>query len=211
MTRLKALAKSAVDGVSLLIIAPAAATCWIESALATNAEAVFSFWGQCLAVVPGPPGIVLRRAFYRLTLEACSKSFFVGFGALFTHRYSVVEEGVYVGAYALVGSARLGRGCLIGSRASLLSGPHLHQLDEEGRWMPADFSQRQQIHIGAHAWVGEGAIVMVDVGAGAMVAAGSVVSTPVPAGVVVAGNPSRFVRRLGSSDAEKTPMEPSVR
>ncbi|MGH9174895.1 MAG: acyltransferase, partial [Vicinamibacterales bacterium] len=163
-----------------------------------------------LALVPGPPGIALRRAFYRLTLEACSTSFFVGFGALFTHRDSVVEQGAYVGPYALVGSARLGRGCLIGSRASLLSGPHLHQLDEEGRWMAADVSRRQQIQIGAHAWVGEGAVVMVDVGAGAMVAAGAVVSTPVPAGIVVAGNPARFVRRLSTCAVAKTPPESPV-
>jgi len=193
---MRSAAKGVVDAVALVLLVLPAVTCWIEDVISSRGEMVFSFWGQCMALVPGPPGIVARRAFYRLTLDKCARSFYVGFGTIFTHRDSVVGEGAYIGAYALVGSAHLGRNCLVGSRASLLSGPNLHQLDAEGHWTPADLSRREQIHVGAHAWIGEGAIVMADVGVGAMVAAGAVVSAPVASGVVVAGNPARFVRRL---------------
>lgn len=85
---------------------------------------------------------------------------------------------------------------MIGSRASILSGPDLHDVDSDGNWTAADLSKIRQIVVGHHAWIGEGAIVIADVGERAMVAAGAVVSSPVPPGVVVAGNPARFVRRI---------------
>lgn len=203
MTSLRNIVKRVADAVSLLIVAPGAATCRIETAISPDAEMAFAFWGQCFALVPGPPGVAVRRAFYRLTLDECARSFFIGFGALFTHRCSVVEDDAYVGAYALIGSARLERGCLVGSRVSLLSGTSLHEFSE-GRWLPTETGRREQIAIGAYSWIGEGAIVMADVGPGAMVAAGAVVSSPVPPRIVVAGNPARFVRRLAQDTALET-------
>jgi acetyltransferase-like isoleucine patch superfamily enzyme len=147
--------------------------------------------------MPGLPGLSLRRAFYRLTLDHCHPDFYIGFGALFTHRQAHVEAGVYIGPYALVGSSRLGRGSMIGSRASLLSGTDLHEMDHTtGVWTPFEHTRLRQINVGEHAYIGEGAIIMANVGARSMVAAGTVVSNAVPAAVVVAGNPARFVRKI---------------
>lgn len=193
---IRSAAKRLADYIALALLLLPAVTCWIEAATSAQGESAFAFWAQGTALIPGPFGVLARRAFYRLTLDHCAASFHVGFGAIFTHRDSIIEEGAYIGAYTLIGSARLSRGCLIGSRASLLSGANLHQINERGEWLPADHSKRQQIAIGPHAWLGEGAVVMADVGSGAMVAAGAVVSAPVPDGIVVAGNPARFVRRL---------------
>ena len=189
MMTLRTVAKRAGNLLAQALVSPAALTCWMERSVSESGETVFSSWAQLMALVPGPPGIFLRRAFYQFTLESCSSSFYVGFGAIFTHRYSIVEEGAYVGAYALIGSAHLGPDCLIGSRASVLSGPNLHTF-HEGRWLPSDLSRRQRLNIGAHAWIGEGAILIADVGSGA------VVTAAVPPGIVVGGNPARFVRRL---------------
>ena len=69
--------------------------------------------------------------------------------------------------------------------------------------MPTDMSRLRRVEIGAYAWLGEASVVLADVGASTMVAAGSVVSTAVPAAIMVAGNPSRFVRRLGAVTSEK--------
>ena len=148
--------------------------------------------------MPGDPGVYLRRSFYRQTLHRCSSRCFISFGAIFTHRQVIVEDDVYIGVYALIGSVRLGRGCLIGSRASLLSGSQLHELREDGTWTPADLSKLKQIDIGNNTWIGEGAIVSADIGPGAMIATGSVVTSAVPAQVMVAGNPARFVRKLAA-------------
>ena len=194
--RLRSWLKAAVNGVALLLVTPFALTCWLEARAGLGHEGVFAFWSHVFSLLPGPPGMALRRAYYRLTLDRCSAHCFIGFGALFSHRQAVVEDGVYVGPYALIGSARLRKGCLIGSRASLLSGGELHELDADGQWTPFDPSRLRQIEIGEQAWMGEGCIVMADIGGGSAIAAGTVVSTPVPAGVAVAGNPARFVRRL---------------
>jgi virginiamycin A acetyltransferase len=190
------LAKSAVDGVCLVVVLPAAAMCAAEAKLGPRAETVFSAWAQTFALVPGLAGVFLRRAFYRLTLDACGSSFWIGFGAMFSHRAASIEQDVYVGPYAILGSCRLGRGCLIGSRSSILSGGSLHTLDASGRWAATDLNRLHRVEIGPYAWIGEASVIIADVGASAMVAAGSVVSSAVPAHTMVGGNPARFVRRL---------------
>lgn len=184
------------NALSLAMVAAPAAMCWLEKRLHQEGEAVFNFWTHIFAILPGFVGLYLRRGFYRLTLDRCAPDFFVGFGAIFTHRHAVVAPGVYVGPYALVGSCHLGEGALIGSRVSILSGSSLHEMDATGRWTPYDIARLQQMEVGAHCWIGEAAVIMASVGPRAMVAAGTVVSSAVPPAVVVAGNPARFVRRV---------------
>lgn len=201
----RSLVKAVANGLALVLVSPCALTCWVESRVAPHGESVFGFWTNVMALLPGLPGMYLRRAFYHLTLESCALDCHLGFGMVFTHRRVAVESGAYVGPYSLIGSARLRRGCLIGSRVSILSGPLLHALDEHGRWLPADLSRLHQVDVGENAWVGEGAIVMVNVGAGSLVGTGAVVSTRVRPGIVVAGNPARFVRRLRAD--EEAPVD----
>jgi acetyltransferase-like isoleucine patch superfamily enzyme len=188
--------KRAVDLCCTVVVAVPAALCALESAMSETGDAVFTFWAQSFALVPGLPGVSLRRAFYKLTLDECAKSFYVGFGAIFSHRHSRIEQDAYVGPYAVIGSACLRRGCLIGTRSSIVSGTSMHSLDAQGRWTATDVRRFVQVDIGEYAWIGEGSIVMADIGPSAMVGAGSVVSSKVPPRVVVAGNPARFARKL---------------
>jgi virginiamycin A acetyltransferase len=188
--------KGVANAVALVLAFPCAFTCWCEATVLSGGEEIFGFWTNVMALLPGLPGMYVRRAFYHMVLQSCSLECHIGFGAQFTHRAVRVEEGVYIGPYSLIGSSWLRKGCLIGSRVSLLSGPLLHERDEDGHWKPADFSKLRQVEIGESVWIGEGAVVMVNVGAGSMVGSGAVVSTRVRPNVVVAGNPARFVRRL---------------
>ena len=64
---------------------------------------MFLFWAHVFSILPGHPGMFLRRAYYRLTLDHCASNFYIGFGALFTHRHALVEKNAYIGPYALVG------------------------------------------------------------------------------------------------------------
>jgi acetyltransferase-like isoleucine patch superfamily enzyme len=197
--------KRAIDLACLALVSPCACTCALERRIGTG-ESIFALWAQLFAIVPGMPGVFLRRAFYRLTLDSCARNFFVGFGAIFSHRGAEVGEDAYIGPYAIVGSARLGRGCLLGSRSSVMSGGSLHVLDSDNRWSPADLTRLRQVNIGDYAWIGEASLIMADVGPSAMVAAGAVVSNRVPPAVVVAGNPARFVRHLvAQQDVEGHP------
>jgi len=164
--------KRAIDACFLMVMAPFAILCALEAK--RGGETLFTMLAQGCALVPGLPGVFLRRAFYRLTLEACGESFFIGFGAWLTHRAARIDEGVYIGSFAVLGACHLGRGSRIGTRCSIVSGGRLH--------------------IGEYATLGESSVVLANVGASATVAAGAVVSAAVPPSVVVAGNPARFVR-----------------
>jgi acetyltransferase-like isoleucine patch superfamily enzyme len=197
------LLKSAIDGVCLVLMLPAAAMAAAEARFAPGSEALFMAWAQSVALVPGLAGVFLRRAFYRLTLQECASSFSIGFGAIVSHRQVTIEQDAYVGPYAIVGACRLGRGCLIGSRSSILSGGALHALDENGRWAATDLARLRRVDIGDYAWIGEASVIIADIGGSAMVAAGSVVSTAVPAHTMVGGNPARFIRKLRAAGAEE--------
>ena len=129
-------------------------------------------------------------------MKKCSEDCNIGFGAIFSKPDSIVEPGVYVGNYALLGSVHLGAGCLIGSRASILSGGSAHLQDNQGSWTAFDKRFVTTTCIGRNTWVGEAALVAANVGEHAMVSAGAVVGSPVPDGIMVAGNPARFVRKL---------------
>lgn len=203
---MRSLVKTIIDSVCLVLVSPAALTCAIERRVNIHAEGVFGFWAHTFAMIPGLPGVFLRRALYRLTLDECARSFHIGFGAFFTHRCVTVEEDVYIGPYTLVASARLRQGCLIGSRVSIVSGGSLHEF-KDGRWTPCDMTRMIQIEIGEHAWIGEGCVIIASVGAGALTAAGSVVTAPVPSRVVVGGNPARFIRKLEGRIVPEAPIE----
>jgi len=202
------LLKALANIVALVLMFPLAATCWLETAVAPESERAFNFWTHLLALFPGHPGEFVRRGFYRLTLEHCSATAAIAFGAFFSHRSSRVDEDVYVGPYSVIGSAHLGVGCLIGTRVSLLSGSAQHVLGEDDRWHRDAVLQR--IKIGAHVWIGEGALVMADVGECTLVAAGAVVSSPVAPRVVVAGNPARFVRPVRPEAPRAAAASPEV-
>jgi virginiamycin A acetyltransferase len=188
--------KRALNLVSLALVSPCALTCWLEGRLSGSSQSVFLLWTHLFAMLPGLPGMFLRRAFYRWTLERCDEEAMIGFGALFSRRNTCVDRGAYIGPYAIIGSAWLRENTLIGSRASLLSGGNQHPRLPSGEWGPTDETKLSRIELGPNTWVGEGAIIMANVGQGCMVAAGAVVSTPVTAGVMVGGNPARFVRHL---------------
>lgn len=189
--------KSLLNLFCRLLVIPLALPCKLEEILISkNAETIFHLCSQFMALIPGLPGVFLRRAFYSLTLEKCSTHCHIGFGTLFSHRNAIVEEHVYIGNYSMVGAAHLGSHCLIGSRVSILSGKALHVLDENGMWSSFSPERMVRVKIAPNVWIGEGAIVMADIGTGSMVGAGAVVTSNVRSHVIVAGNPARFIRNL---------------
>jgi acetyltransferase-like isoleucine patch superfamily enzyme len=195
--------KGSLNAFALAAMAPGASTVWLGRRLGGEAGrlGVFTFWAHLLAQIPGAPGRFLRRGFYRWTLEQCASDVTIEFGTIFSRPSVRLEEGVYIGTYALIGSAHIGHHSLVGSRTSLLSGGHQHRWLPTGRWSETEASSLVRISIGPHSWIGEGAILTAGTGEGCMVAAGTVVSATVPAHTMVAGNPARFVRRITGDDA----------
>lgn len=86
---------------------------------------------------------------------------------------------------------------MIGEGAQIGPGVHIyaadHPRDLESRRKDLEFGR--PVGIGAHVWIGGGAIILpgVTIGEGAIIGAGSVVTRDVAAGSTVAGNPARII------------------
>ena len=189
--------KACLHGLACVCVAPTVGLCRLEYFLAGGGSyRFFISFGQLYSLLPGLTGHCLRRAFYCGTLRRCSRDCKIGFGAIFSQPSAIVESHVYIGNNALLGHVHLEQGCLIGSRASILSNGAAHELDDEGTWKAFDARSVRTTRIGRNTWVGEAAVVAADVAENSMISAGAVVSAPVPTRIMVAGNPARFVRQL---------------
>ncbi|WP_022853610.1 acyltransferase [Thermodesulfatator atlanticus] len=186
--------KHILNFLALLLVLPAWVMVVLEKKLGLGIR-VYLFWAQFLAQVPGILGSFLRRAFYWLVLPQVSWNCEIGFGTFFSRPWGIIEKGVYIGPYCIIGQAILREGSLIASRVSIPSGRRQHRRDPTGKILPAEHGSFETIEIGPHAWIGEGAIVMAKIGARATVAAGAVVTRPVPDDCVVGGNPAHILRR----------------
>ena len=184
--------KAVIFATCWLVCLPLIALVWCERRLSSGAL-LFTLFGQLLAILPGFPGLWLRGAYYFGTLERCSWETHIGFGTLFTHRGVVIGPRASLGAYCVIGHARIGSDVMIGSRVSIPSGKRQH-LDEEGRL--AHVTRLERVAVGAHSWIGEGAIIMADVGVRSIVSAGAVVIREMPGGTLVGGNPARVIREI---------------
>jgi len=198
-SNLKNVVLRAINATSLLLASPMIGLCRLETLVRPGSQRLFLGCGQFCALLPGFIGMIVRRAFYQGTIKYCSSRCHIGFGVLICDRGAFLEDHVYVGNYALLGEAVLRRGCLIGSRSSILSQGEHHVMDDQGRWTTLARPKLFSTEVGEYAWIGEGAIIAAPVGRGAQVAAGTVVASKVPDYVMVAGNPARFVKKLYES------------
>ncbi len=194
---MRQIVKKMLIAFSQLLVMPLALPCKLEEWLSDGrAETVFGFSTQLVAMLPGMPGAFLRKAFYSLTLTSCSTECHIGFGSLFAHRSSVVEQHVYIGSYSIIGSAHIGEYSLIGSRASIISRQSLHTMGSDGRWTSYRSDAVVPTTIGKNVWVGEGCTIAADIGEGSQISSGSVVTSDIKPGILVGGNPPRFIKNI---------------
>jgi acetyltransferase-like isoleucine patch superfamily enzyme len=176
-------------GVAVALTAPL----WLPArlqALLTGGEGVFAGCSELIALVPGLPGVYLRRGFYRMCLEACALDCHIGFGTTVAHPQARVGRGVYVGNRCTLGKVVIEDHAALGSNVDILSGRHQHHFGRRDVPILEQGGTFAHVRIGRNSWVGNSAVVMADVGDECVVGAGSVVVKPVPPGAVVAGNPA---------------------
>jgi len=193
--------KTTANLLAFLLVAPAWLVYLLGSAVAGK-ERCFPGWSQLFAIFPGITGVYLRRAFYRLTLDACSDDCWIGFGTVFSHPTACVGKRVYVGLYCMLGSITLEDDALLGSHVSIINGASQHgieRLDIPIREQPGVF---QPVTIGRDTWIGERATVLANVGKQCVIGAGSVVTKPIADYAIAVGVPARIVRYRQSSDGE---------
>jgi acetyltransferase-like isoleucine patch superfamily enzyme len=159
-----------------------------------GADGWFAGCAELVSLVPGKPGIFVRRSFYRMTLDGCATDVHVGFGSLFSHPEVEIQRGVYVGKRCTIGKVVLETDATIGSNVDILSGRHQHNFDVRETPIQSQGGRFTQIRVGRNSWIGNSAVVMADIGPDCVIGAGSVVVKPVPSRSVAAGNPSTVIK-----------------
>jgi acetyltransferase-like isoleucine patch superfamily enzyme len=185
---LKALLKTAAQGISIALVSPFA----LLSVLGRS-DTFYTTFAHLFALAPGIPGDYLRVAFYHLTLAECALSSRVQFGSYFAHREARVGPHVYIGSYCILGLVRIGENTQIASGVQVLSGRHQHPRDDDGKILGGERGVFSPVNIGANCWIGAGAIVMAEVGAASTIGAGSVVVNAIEPGSLAVGSPARVV------------------
>jgi acetyltransferase-like isoleucine patch superfamily enzyme len=189
---MKAILKSTLEFLAILVAMPAALVCGFG-----RLGGAYRFFAQCCALAPGLPGDYLRAGFYRLTLQGFGKRSRIQFGSYFAHAAARVGNGVYIGSMNILGRVDIGDGSQIASGVQILSGKGQHVRKPDGSLSGAEEGVFQAVHIGVNCWIGAGCIVMADVGDRTTVGAGSVVTRPLPADSTAVGSPARVIPGTG--------------
>lgn len=161
-------------------------------------EGLFQFFAQILALAPGLPGDYIRTAYYVMTLERCSVNTRISFGSFFAHREVIIEEGVYIGSYCILGNCHIGERTQIASQVQILGGRRQHRRDQQGQILGSDLRDFVSVTVGSDCWLGASSLIMADVGQGTTIGAGTVVPHPIPANVIAVGNPAHVIKQIGA-------------
>ncbi len=164
--------------------------------LLTRSKELFAGQGQLLALIPGKFGSYCRVAYYSRTLNSCSTKGYIGFGTFIAHPETELGTGYYLGAYNILGTAKIGDHVTIASHVSILSGKHQHGYTEIGKPIQEQPGVFRKITIGENCWIGNGAVIMDDLGVQNVVAAGSVVIHRTGDYEVLTGNPAKVVKTI---------------
>jgi virginiamycin A acetyltransferase len=197
----KRILKTAVDWISLLIVAPLYIVFFLPASTRGKDR---SFWGmsQFLSLFPGLPGNYLRKNFYRLTMTRCDRECAILFGTIFSQRDTEIGKGVYIGPNCNIGKCRIESHCTLGSNVHVMSGKHQHYFDNPGLPVQEQGGVLEKVVVGEDTWIGNGALIMANVGKKCIIGAGSVVTGDVDDFSIVAGNPARIIgSRVNSSVA----------
>lgn len=160
-------------------------------------DELFCFGSEFFALMPGLPGVYLRRAYYDTVLPQGAPNLYSGFGTTFSQRDTHIGRDVYIGSRCDIGLSEIGDDVLIGSHVAIISGPRVHHFDRLDVPIRKQGGVLEKITIGNGSWLANGAIVLAPVGEGAVVGAGAVVVRPCDSFGVYVGNPARLVRLRG--------------
>jgi virginiamycin A acetyltransferase len=180
------IAKRIVQGISLVVVFPVALACAFG-----RIPFLYTFCAQFFAIGPGIVGDFLRAAFYKYTLAKCSIDTRIAFGTFFSRRQASVGANVSIGAFCVIGCARIGPRTQISSHVEIPSGPHQHSRGIHGDLVG---SADGEVEIGADCWIGASSVIMANVGSHSTIGAGSVVVKEIPAGVIAVGVPAKPIK-----------------
>ncbi len=200
--------KRVAQALSLVIVFPSAVLCVFG-----RAGNIFMFFAQAYSLIPGLVGVIIRAAFYKLTLRSCSLDCAIALGTYFSSREVDVGKDVWIGSFCVIGRARIGERTQISGHVEIPSGRHQHRRDGEGYFLGFESNE---VVIGRYCWIGAGAVVMANVGDHTTIGAGAVVVHDIPDRVIAVGVPAKPVKSslasgVGRELATLEPKKPLLR
>jgi acetyltransferase-like isoleucine patch superfamily enzyme len=148
---------------------------------------------QALSLVPGPGGIVLRRAWYSATLASCGKGLRVLFGAVIHNPKARVGDHCSIGELNRVGLAEIGSNFMSSHNVCIVSGRHGHGMERSAVPIRSQPFTPARVTIGDDVWVGAGATIGADVASHSVVGMGAVITATFPEWSILAGVPGRVI------------------
>jgi acetyltransferase-like isoleucine patch superfamily enzyme len=149
--------------------------------------------GQALSLAPGAAGLLLRRAWYRATLDACGERLGVEFGTVIHKAGSRIGDDCYFGELNRIGLVDIGDNFMSANHVSIMSGRRQHAFDRRDTPMRSQPVAYERIVVGEDVWIGAQATVTSDVSAHSIVAAGAVVTESFDAWRILGGVPARVL------------------
>jgi virginiamycin A acetyltransferase len=161
----------------------------------------FQLGAQTVSLVPGFVGNYLRKEYYRLTLEKCSRDVCIEFGTILNQPTVELGPRVYIGTHCSIGECVIEEDAILGSNVDIISGRGQHKFDRFDVPVREQGGALEKVVIGADCWIGNSAVIMANVGEKSIVGAGSVVVQAVEPCSIVGGNPARLLRKRQSHDS----------
>jgi virginiamycin A acetyltransferase len=189
--------REAMTAVAVVLTAPLWIPCVLENVLSSG-ETWFSASSELLSLVPGLPGVILRRGFFLITIESCALDISIGFGTILAHRNVKIGRSVYIGMKCTLGMVAIENHVTIGSNVDVLSGRYQHAFDNPSQPIQEQKRAFRQITLGQNSWIGNSSVILDDVGQNCVIGAGSVVVKSIPAGSVAVGNPAIVKRQVAA-------------
>lgn len=190
---MRELAKVVAHSMAWLAVTPSVWSWHVRSWVVGSDKALESST-QAWALVPGLPGLYLRRAFLCRTLRSCARTATVEFGTLFSSASAEIGERVYIGPRCHIGWAVIEPNVLIAAGVHIPSGARTHGTNDATVPIREQPVEKTAVRIGTGAWIGSAAVVMADVGCDAVIGAGAVVTKAIPQRAVAGGVPARVLR-----------------
>jgi acetyltransferase-like isoleucine patch superfamily enzyme len=150
---------------------------------------------QAISLVPGLPGIAIRRVWYEQTLEKCGENLVVDFLSAIRTPKTRIGGDCYIGRANWIGWADIGDYFLSGNNVTIHSGNEQHSYREVDKPIKFQEIKLRMVTIGKDVWTGSHSSILTDVSAGTVVGSGSVVTKTFPEYSVIAGVPAKILRR----------------
>lgn len=165
---------------------------------------LFSFRtvGEMLSLIPGPLGVLLRRAWYERTLESCGRMLRVMFGSVIHNPRTRVGDDCALGESNRIGLAEIGSNFMSAYNVTIVSGRHAHGMERSDTPISLQPFNPTRVAVGEDVWVGAGATIGADVAAHSVVGMGAVITATFPEWSILAGVPAKVIGERKRADGE---------